>query len=229
MKLLILTCVRCGAQFLRKRRQEYERVRCGKSGPYCSKSCIVQRSAVRSNKEPDPVSGARWLSLTHGKFALVDADRFDELNVHLWRWQRGRSYDNGYAVRSNENNTRKVILLHQDVMRTTSEVEVDHKDRNTLDCRASNLRICTHQQNSSNRRKPPAFAGKPCISKYKGVTRGNRGKPWRAQIRAFKKHYYLGSFATELEAARAYDAAAIQHFGEFARPNFPTESHEHAS
>lgn len=98
---------------------------------------------------------------------------------------------------------------------------VDHINRNTLDNRRSNLRICTYSQNSMNR-KP---VGK---SKYLGVSfakkRKSNGKEYFyicANIRVSGKLKYLGSFKTEEDAALAYDEAAKLYNKEFAYLNFP--------
>jgi len=57
-------------------------------------------------------------------------------------------------------------------------------------------------------------------SKYKGVAWHKRRGKWQAYIKIGDKIRHLGVFTDELAAARAYDIAARQHFGEFARPNF---------
>jgi len=60
-------------------------------------------------------------------------------------------------------------------------------------------------------------------SSYKGVSWHARDSKWYASLDCNKASYWLGYFATEVDAARAYDAAALQHFGDFARLNFPDE------
>ncbi len=93
----------------------------------------------------------------------------------------------------------------------------DHKNGIVGDNGIDNLRLVTTSQNHMNRR--PKASGS---SRYKGVTRTSRRTSWMARIGiGGKREKHLGTFKTEEEAARAYDAAAREHFGEFARLNFP--------
>lgn len=101
--------------------------------------------------------------------------------------------------------------MHRLILDAPKGMQVDHINGNGLNNRRENIRLCTHEQNSYNQQKPYGS------SKYKGVCR-KRGK-WDAQIRASGKIIWLGSFATEDEAANAYDEAALKHFGEFAFTN----------
>lgn len=94
---------------------------------------------------------------------------------------------------------------------------VDHKDRVRDNNRWYNLRSATKSQNSAN------SPGKGAKSGFKGVNyRASRAslKKYQARIRVNGKLIFLGWFATGEEAARAYDAAACEHFGAFAWTNF---------
>lgn len=93
---------------------------------------------------------------------------------------------------------------------------VDHRDGNGLNNQRANLRIASVSQNHGNTRKPRSGR-----NRFKGVTRSTHGKPWQAQLKIAGHHYFLGRFDTEEEAARAYDVAAREHFGEFALANLP--------
>jgi len=95
---------------------------------------------------------------------------------------------------------------------------VDHIDRDGLNNRKSNLRLCTNAENIRNAGK----RGKG-FSKYKGVSRHTRGKKWTAVIQLNKKTYFLGYFENEIDAARAYDKKAKELHGQFACLNFPPE------
>ena len=96
---------------------------------------------------------------------------------------------------------------------------IDHRDGNGLNNRHTNLRPATDSQNQANKRKPKNGV----TPSFKGVFWHGRDMKWAARIRVNGKRKYLGYFHSEVEAARAYDAVALLHFGEFAKLNFPLE------
>lgn len=98
---------------------------------------------------------------------------------------------------------------------------VDHANFNGLDNRRRNLRIATHSQNHANAPKVNRVGG--TTSPFKGVSYHAQAGKWMAAIQVDKKRYYLGLYATQEDAARAYDDAARMHFGEFAWVNFTDE------
>ena len=97
------------------------------------------------------------------------------------------------------------------------EIGLDHIDRDRLNNRIENLRLATQKENLAN-----VTAHKDSTSKYVGVSWHKRDKAWRAVIGDGYKTTHLGYFASEIEAARAYDAAK-RHLGEFANLNFPDQ------
>lgn len=148
-----------------------------------------------------------------GKFvALVDDDDFERVAVYHWsvipdthtNYARGKPFGI-YA------------MLHRYIM-NFPDGEVDHRNGNGLDCRKSNLRVCTHNDNMHNRR-----IGRNNTIGYKGVHHSHESSRWVASITLNKKVIRLGTFKTTLEAAQAYDRAAVEYFGDFAALNFPNK------
>lgn len=172
----------------------------------------IRARARRIAPEPSPVDGARWIALNRG-FALVDADMFDELNAFVWSVS-GRKY----AARGDGN--QRTMSLHHAVLKVPSHVHIDHKNCNGHDCRKQNLRIADNSLNHANIGK----MNRATSSKYKGVHFRRDRKRWSAEIKVMYRTLKLGCYATEHEAALAYDVAAVQHFGEFARTNFPSST-----
>ena len=108
-----------------------------------------------------------------------------------------------------------LILMHRFIMEVDEWWLVDHKNRNTLDNRRSNLRKVNRTENQANSVRGRKF------NKWKGVNREMRTKTpkYRAQLQKNGIRYIEGPFDTEIEAARAYNDLALKHFGEFALLN----------
>lgn len=93
-------------------------------------------------------------------------------------------------------------------------IGTDHKNGNGLDNQKHNLRIANKQQNNFNQKSYNNSS-----SKFKGITWDKESKRWRANITVSGKYIYLGRFNDEIEAAQAYNNAALKYQGEFARLN----------
>jgi hypothetical protein len=135
-------------------------------------------------------------------------DRKDLKGIDLFNL---RITANGYAAIGDK-------LLHRIIMNPPENMQIDHVNKNTLDNRRCNLRVCTVSQNQMNRGKQ-----KNNSTGYKGVNQDKRckRKKYRTRITKDKKTYYLGNFEKPSEAGQAYKKAVKQHHGEFARVNDP--------
>lgn len=107
--------------------------------------------------------------------------------------------------------------MHREILgcKIGDGILIDHENGDGLDNRRLNLRVASKMQNHRNTPKQ-----RGSTSRFKGVSFHRGAQKWRAEIKASAR-IYLGTFAAEEDAARAYDDAARKYFGEFARVNFP--------
>ena len=152
----------------------------------------------------------REIRLTQGRVALVDDEDFEILSHHKWYAAKGGN--TFYATRNiTVDGKRKTIRMQWEVMGGKS---IDHIDGDGLNNTRSNLRFCTQGENTMNRRKQENAS-----SIYKGVSYYKPYKNWKARIIINRKEIHLGYFDTEIEAAKAYNAKAVELFLEFANLN----------
>lgn len=136
--------------------------------------------------------------------ALVDQSDAHLLGSFTWR-----ICPKGYVHRKTQD---QFIYLHRVIAQPAPGLVVDHINGDKADNRRANLRLCTSAQNQQN-----AQIAKNNASGFKGVSR--RGAQWIARITADKHVIYLGLFEDPRVAAHAYNRAAMQFHGEFARLN----------
>jgi hypothetical protein len=148
------------------------------------------------------------IPLTQGYEALVDDEDYEWLCESSWSatLKRGVPYACGRRK-------GKFVYMHRLIIDAPSALDVDHINHNSIDNRRCNLRLATRSQNNMNGLK----RNNGRVSRFKGACR-DRGK-WRAYIGLNGRIKWLGFYGTEEEAALAYNRAAIEYFGEFARLN----------
>lgn len=158
----------------------------------------------------------RVIFLTQGQHTVVDDAVFEWASQHEWHVKKTDC--TFYAARTIRlpDGKQSVSFLHREIMKADKGVEVDHRDGNGLNNRGSNLRLCSGVENSQNRSMRRDNA-----SGYKGVSLHKRAGKWQAQLQIAGQYKYLGLFDQAIDAACAYDTAALAAFGEFARLNFP--------
>ncbi len=162
-------------------------------------------------KTPDLADGTvKRIPITGGFIAYVDAADYPQISRWRWHMESG-----GYAMRTE--NGRKVYM-HREIMNPPKGKVVDHIDRNRLDNTRANLHICTPAE---NRRNHPKHRGSS--SRYFGVCHVKNRDKWLASLFLNGRRTFIGHYDSEIEAARAYDRAAVEQLGESARLNFPDE------
>lgn len=169
----------------------------------------------------------KFIPLTYGKFAIVDDADYELTSKFKWSSINGTNTDYaicsvhlGYLHSPTKKRIKCTLRLHRLIMRPPKAMEVDHINHNGLDCRRSNMRICTKAQNQYNKY---SHIGS---SRYKGVSWDKDAQKWRADIHNNGRHITLGKFYDEIDAALAYDEAAIKYAGEFAFTNFTKSEHQ---
>ena len=171
------------------------------------------------------------IPLTQGKVALVSDEDYER--VSAFKWHAHKMNGVFYAARKMQlpDGKRTTQYLHRFLLGLApgDARQGDHVNGNTLDNRQQNLRIVTHAQNKQAFRREKADTAS---SKFRGVHLHKRHQKWEAYIKPAraKKLIHLGYFDDELDAAGAYDSAAIKLFGSYAQPNFnnnqqPSKTH----
>ena len=152
-------------------------------------------------------------------------------NYQVSWWGRVRNAKTGRILKGglSSNTYRTVCLCKMGKMKTFSVhvlvacewVEnpnskrcVDHIDGDKMNNHYENLRWATHAENSRNRKSHINSS-----SVYKGVSIYKPLQKWTARIKFGEKQTHLGYFETEREAAEAYNTAALEHYGDFAKLN----------
>ncbi len=156
------------------------------------------------------------VKLTRGLVAIIDEE--DAERVCQYKWTAKQGQGTNYAHRGINGTS---ITLHRFILSAKRGEMIDHVNGNGLDNRKANLRFCSNGQNRANSKKQRTGVGYHSV--FKGVSwdkGGKRKKRWLATVRHNRKLYVRHCY-TELAAARAYDELAREHFGEFAKTNFP--------
>ena len=144
----------------------------------------------------------------HKEIARAIIDTKDVKKIKKFKWCIGSA---GYVETKTGGIPAKLSHIVLGVTPNMKKIP-DHKDRNKLNNRKENLRICTQSQNTMNRPKQINNT-----SGFKGVSA--KGKGWMARINVRGKCFYLGTFKDKIDSAMAYNEAAIKYHGEFAYIN----------
>lgn len=157
-----------------------------------------------------------YVPVSDGRYTVVDWEDAGSVVGRFWS-PRG----DGYPVTTIDG--RGVALHHLIAGRPPAGKQTDHEDLDILNNRRRNLRHATKAQNVRN-----VKCRSHSTTGLKGVRFDKRYGTWQARITVSRRPIHLGTYSTKEDAARVYDDAAREHFGEFARLNFPRDGERSA-
>lgn len=155
------------------------------------------------------------IPISPNKVTLVDDE--DAAAVLRLKWQASTNNHRVWYARRPfwSGGRRRTVLLHRWLLDAPAGALVDHINGDGLDNRRANLRLCNHSQNAAN-----ALWVTRGKSGYRGVFYDASKRRWQAEIKVRGVVHRLGRYRDPVLAALAYDAAAAEHFGEFATLTF---------
>lgn len=137
-------------------------------------------------------------SNTYGKIeTLIDEDDITKIKKYTWRAVRERN-KNYYRIATGQGT--KMLLLYRYILNCPTDMVVDHINRNPLDNRKKNLRICTQYQNIANRQNTLNVQ-----SGEKYIYWNNKNNKWIIRVRKNLKQFYLGCTSNLKEAIKIRD------------------------
>lgn len=194
---------------------------CGKSDDFIESSwnlihkykkscgCLKSETSAKTGKlnkkyNVYDLSGEYGIGYTpKGDKFYFDLEDYDKIKYFCWN--KSQRYVQAKLGDGN------MILLHKLITNTDENTMVDHKDRNSLNCRKSNLRICSYQENNRN-----ASRRKDNKSGVTGVCWSKKYGAWIAYIHNNKKQTLLGKFSDKTDAIKTRLKAEKEMFGDFA-------------
>lgn len=149
-----------------------------------------------------------------GLVALVDDEDYPLVSGYGWSPAKSKKTFYARTYRVNAQGNKSSVDMHRLILPDVPQI--DHANLNGLDNQRANLRPARGGQNNANRAKQDG-----CTSQYKGVSWVSSRSRWLVQVAKDGTSHHVGLFDDEIAAAIAYDRAAVELFGEFARLNFP--------
>lgn len=144
----------------------------------------------------------------------IEEDDLDLIAKFQWRAQQNKD-GRWYAMAWNK--YPNFILMHRLIMKPKQGETVDHLDNDGLNNQRGNLRVCSYSENVQR----TGFKRNGSTSIFKGVHFETSRSRWKAMITKDGNQIYLGRFATEVDAAIAYDEAVLKLYGDLGYRNFP--------
>lgn len=182
---------------------------------------LKQSRKIRDYSLQPEDQSIKYLPLTKGQRAIVDAEDFEELSQWCWTFNaKTRRPFRGIAAK--EGVPQVNVLMHRQIMRAENGQMVDHINRDTLDNRKANLRFCNKSQNAANSVRTKRKES----SNYRGVSWSKQNKKWEGGM-LFGGIRNRRHFDSEVEAAAFVDSLAHKFHGEFAVLNFPKDQGTH--